>query len=554
VQTPRPGRDPDAAAQIAALTLALADYENRFRAFSETSVQGKLVLRAYRPLFANAVAARILGFESAAAVQSRLSILTLMDDSTRADPMGCEAIAMRGLREGQTRWRRRDGAEIAVNFAARPIHWAGQPCLMIAFNDVSALEDARREAETALARSQAALRGRNQLLSAVSHHLRTPMHTMIGHLRMAFEENAPGRARRLACEALHTARRLVIQIDDILDTAALQANAPHLASEPMDLADAIDDALQAFRGTINGDGDQVSAVFVDAPIAGLVQIVGDRRRLARIILALLEEGIARHGVAALTLRAAAQKEGVCIEAAGRIARQKPCIAETANPLDGFKLAAELAQALGGVLCAQRAGEDGIWRARVDLPFARVGKAAPRARVRAGLSVLVVDDHDANRRLLAVMLEALGHEVRLAEDGATALAVLDVAAQPFDLIMMDIMMPVMDGIEATKRIRAAQNHHAATPIVALTADMNPETHARAEEAGVDAVLTKPLEPARLTQTLALLTPQGDDYGPWPEAGLVQPTIIDQVERQHNQQEGDDNANSSHSGFSKRAQSA
>ncbi len=107
-----------------------------------------------------------------------------------------------------------------------------------------------------------------------------------------------------------------------------------------------------------------------------------------------------------------------------------------------------------------------------------------------LKVLVVDDHPVNLKLTTALLEKMGHEVHQAIDGRQAWE--QVRAQPFDLVLMDLHMPDMDGLESTRRIRALPLPRGQVPIVALTANALEEARVEAERAGVNGFLTKPLK--------------------------------------------------------------
>jgi two-component system sensor histidine kinase RpfC len=146
------------------------------------------------------------------------------------------------------------------------------------------------------------------------------------------------------------------------------------------------------------------------------------------------------------------------------------------------------------------GREALQRA---LRFAAVSAAAIGARqapsaapVTAArrLSILVAEDNRTNQKVISKVLERAGHEVRLADNGELALDALTERA--FDLVLMDVNMPVLDGIECTKLYRFASIGKKRVPIVALTADATPEARARCEEAGMDACLHKPIEPDRL----------------------------------------------------------
>ena len=149
-------------------------------------------------MWANAVAARLLGFETAGELSQRMSILSMLDETTRADPLAAEVRAMQGLTEGNAIWRRKDGAALSVAFASRPIRWSGADALVMAFTDVTNLAAAQKQTEHALARAQMAQSAYRDLLRAVSHHLRTPLHGMMGRIAMAREDEISPKARALS--------------------------------------------------------------------------------------------------------------------------------------------------------------------------------------------------------------------------------------------------------------------------------------------------------------------------------------------------------------------
>ena len=120
-----------------------------------------------------------------------------------------------------------------------------------------------------------------------------------------------------------------------------------------------------------------------------------------------------------------------------------------------------------------------------------------------LSILVAEDKRTNQIVIAKILDRAGHRVTLVDNGEAALDMLEM--QEFDLVLMDVNMPVMNGIEATKLYRFAALGRPHVPVVALTADATEEVARRCEEAGMDACITKPIEPNRLLEIIATLVP-------------------------------------------------
>lgn len=114
-------------------------------------------------------------------------------------------------------------------------------------------------------------------------------------------------------------------------------------------------------------------------------------------------------------------------------------------------------------------------------------------------VLVAEDNPANQRLIHIILTSLGYEVRLAGDGREALKALD--AERFDVVLMDVRMPVLDGLAATRAIRALPDARSELPVIGVTADVRPRIEADARAAGMTACLFKPLDVTRLTDLVS-----------------------------------------------------
>ena len=135
-----------------------------------------------------------------------------------------------------------------------------------------------------------------------------------------------------------------------------------------------------------------------------------------------------------------------------------------------------------------------------------------------LKVLVAEDNRTNQKVISKILERAGHQVKIAENGEAALDAL--SSQSFDIVLMDVNMPVMNGIDTTKFYRFASLGQPRIPIVALTADATPEMDVRCREAGMDICVTKPIEPARLLELIEAMVPRSDADGAAP--ALVMPT--------------------------------
>jgi len=172
---------------------------------------------------------------------------------------------------------------------------------------------------------------------------------------------------------------------------------------------------------------------------------------------------------------------------------------------GLAISKQIVETMGGRIgVASKVGEGSTFWVEVTLPLAGEFHAkpeweGPRGDFDRRMRLLVVDDNAVNRELISTLLSPFDIEIDTAADGAEAIEAF--ARACYDVILMDVQMPIMDGLTATRRIRAAGTARAvATPIVAMTANVLPEQIARCREAGMNDHLGKPINPARLLDTL------------------------------------------------------
>lgn len=378
---------------------------------------------------------------------------------------------------------------------------------------------ARRDAEAADSTKTA-------FLARACHEIRTPVHTLLGMLTLLASQRASLQPRQAeqAQHALDAGQYLLRVLDDVLDLSQLQSGRLALRPAPLDPAALVDDVLALMRPQAAAKG-----LLLQSGIEpGVPQrIVADGTRVRQVLFNLLSNAVkyCDRGSVTLDLQRAPGEParlrfvvtdtgiGIGREAAARLFDRAaaPAVDDTrAGAGLGLDISRRLAHLMGGELTLHSVPGEGS-RFCLELPLdeppqpAAVCPAPPAAEDEAPartLDVLVAEDHPINRQYLAALLESLGHRAHFVGDGLQA--VQAARERRFDLVLMDLHMPEMDGIAATRAIRALPEPASATvPIVALTADAFQDTRQRCLLAGMNDFLTKPVSPQDLSAALRRL---------------------------------------------------
>lgn len=520
----------------AAIAAALVESERRFAEITETSLQAKVVHRFYKPLFANTAFLRLMGFASKEQLLATADILPLFDLQTQADPLTAwERAASGGPVRSRILMHRRDGEAFLADAYARPVLWDDEPAIALALLDITAEDAARRALALAKAEAEAASRAKRRFLAAASHGLRTPLHAAMGRLQLLQRSSLNPDHADLADEAMRACHRLLHHVDDVLDCAVMETGELAWSKEPFKPAAAIDAAVRIACDSIEG-------VTVTVTVEGdpTIDFLGDDRRTQRIALALLEEAFSRGPLGPIEVQLCLDGEGVSLTVRAACALNGARHEEAGTgPVDGMAVARSLSSAMGGVM-VERNPTDHQWSVTVFLPFAASEKGspnAPKTPAPKGARVLIVEDNAGNRRLLHVILTSLGQTPFAVAGGAEAVA--EVQRNRYDLVLMDLSMPGVDGFEATRRIRAIGPPLGKVPIVALTASTGLDMRERAQEAGMDGFLQKPVEIPKLAAAVALFA-AGAERPPQ----SVDPAEIQHVEGQNDNDKRDDGGERGH----------
>jgi signal transduction histidine kinase/CheY-like chemotaxis protein len=414
-------------------------------------------------------------------------------------------------------------------------------------------EQKRNELEIAAARDAAeeAGRARSRLLAVMSHEIRTPLNGIIGAAGLLLDH-------RLEAEELHYVRiirqsgdHLLHLISDILDFTRLDASCMELEELPFDLRATFTGTVDMLAGAAHAKGlDLTLAVAEDTPRCA----VGDAGRLRQVLLNLIGNAIKfterggvhvtvagkRHEAGGVRLAVEVHDTGIGIprDALPRLFQEFGQVDGSISRRFGgsglgLVISRQLVERMAGSLFVNSAPGDGstfgfevmLKDAPVDNPGVEVATSAPRATVHR-LHVLLVEDNVTNRMVACRLLERMGHHVDAVADGTGA--VRAVHSTPYELVLMDVMMPGMDGLTATRMIRSEPGRNGCTPIIGLTASAEPGNEVACRRAGMDGFVSKPVTTERLAAAIeAVMMPGAAGKNRTPVSALLDGRVLDQL---------------------------
>lgn len=372
-------------------------------------------------------------------------------------------------------------------------------------------DDARAEAEARRAEAEAATRAKSAWVAMISHELRTPISAILAGA--ADTERAGHAQGRLIGEA---GRMMTTLLDDMLDLSKLEAGRMSVEAVDFDLRTAVLDAVRAWRPQARAKGLRMR-IRGARTLPGWVS--GDPTRMRQVINNLLSNALkfTKEGCVTLQLGGARNPDGtfgvtIAVDdtGPGMTPEQLDRLfmpfeqlgAQTARTHGGtglgLMISRELARLMGGDITVVSApGEGAVFTLSLTLPAAEA-PAAVQAPQAVEARVLVVDDHAVNRQAIALVLAPLGI---VPETSASAEEALErLAIEPFDVVLMDVYMPDMDGRQATRELRAMNGPNQQVPVIAITASATARDWEACLAAGMTDHVAKPIEPAQLYAAL------------------------------------------------------
>ncbi len=368
---------------------------------------------------------------------------------------------------------------------------------------------------------------KSRFLANMSHELRTPLNGVIAVSETLAREQVSPRNVELAQLIVSSGRLLEQVLTDILDFSKIEAGEMRLERQPFDLGVTISRVAELHRASAEAKGVELSWEVADAAAGAYL---GDSVRLTQVLSNLLSNGVKFTGQGRVALRIDRVDEVLRFDVVdtgmGFDEAVKARLFHRFEQADvsirrrfggtglGLAICRSLVSLMGGEIEARSApGEGATFTVLLPLPRVAAGLTDVAAEAAEptelpGLQVLLAEDHPTNQRVVRLILEAVGVELTVVENGALALEAF--ARQRFDVVLMDMQMPEMDGLTATTQLRAMEAAVGAvrTPVIMLTANALDE-HVRASlTAGADLHLSKPLRAAELLDAIAAMTAEAE----------------------------------------------
>jgi signal transduction histidine kinase/CheY-like chemotaxis protein len=391
-------------------------------------------------------------------------------------------------------------------------------------------EESRRTAEEAQRRAEAADRAKTEFLAAMSHEIRTPMTGVLGMAELLVAAGLPAKERRYAEAIRLSGRHLLTVINDILDFSRIEAGGLELEHLDFSIAETLDQVRELAEPQAVERGLDLR-FEIDAHSPPVVR--GDPTRLKQVLFNLVGNGLKFTRAGSVITRVFCRKEG---EARVRLRFEvrDTGVGITPEVLEGLfrpftqadrsttrryggsglglAISKRLVEFMSGRLGAESTPNEGslFW---FEIPFEAGDAVVVEERTTLDASsvrplrILLAEDVALNRELITEVLTQNGHEVVLAEDGLEAVELA--GRERFDLVLMDVQMPRMDGVEATRRIRRLPPPACDVPVAALTANVMASERERCLAAGMNRCLTKPVIWPELLATLAAVVPRPDE---------------------------------------------
>ena len=502
---------------------------SRFEAAVKSSKDAVVVMdTAGRIVDFNGAGETVFGYSRQEAIGADMAELIVPEYLREKHRAGVQRFLKTGeqkmMRYGRVRLEgmRKSGEVFPVELSMSVAEADGEQVFVSFLRDITADLAAEDMLRAARDRAQESEKAKSDLLTVMSHEMRTPLNGILGSLSLIDFDELSERNKRHFKSIEISGELILSHVNDVLDLSNQNGDSPKRKKVAFDLRELVCKVWTSLRANAEARGNQMNVSFLtETPrvVLGyeialqqcLVNLVGNAIKFTRDgVISIEVERLAHDDV--VEIRVADTGIGMATEDLARIFDEFVTIdtafsRENAGTGLGLAITRRLVDAMGATIEVDSiSGEGSLFTMRIPLPEAgemqrteAKGSELVPAGIRPGQSALVVDDNEINRIVLTDMVSDLGFEVHQAADGLQAIEA--VRHRPFDIVFLDISMPGIDGIDTLARIRALEVGWRNVPAVAVTAHVSPQDHDVILRADFSGLLVKPVDPAAIGKAVA-----------------------------------------------------